>query len=752
MFIDYNIQKFLIYTDASILDTIKKIDEVKGRIKFVLNSKNECVGSISNGDILRWLKNHSNPNLDSSVAVLANNNFKFVFENTDSTILEKLLKDYLFIPILNNNKKLIGVAQRTASIEGFKIGNTRISNNSPCFVIAEIGNNHNGCPERAKKLIDKSIDAGADCVKFQMRQMGQIYQIDSNFDSSSYLSENLGTEYTKDLLLKNQLPNDTLFHLFDYCKQAGIIPLCTPWDLTSLRLLDDYGMDAFKFSSADLTNHPLILAGVKTKKPLLISTGMSFEDEIKSLVNLLNKHGATYSLLHCNSTYPSPFESINLNYLNHLKEFTNFPVGYSGHERGINVSIAATALGAKIIERHITTDKNLEGPDHQVSLLPTEFKSLVDGIREVEQSLGNSNIRQIGQGEMMNRTNLAKSIFVVSEIRKGEIISEEKTTIKSPGHGLQPCYINRLIGKAAKRDILAGECFYPSDLSEDFIQPKDFKFSRPWGIPVRFHDHSLLTKYISPDFVEFHLSYRDLELDFKSLLSCNGVLDFIVHCPELFEDDHILDLTAKSDAYRSRSIQELAKVIKLTREMKDFFSLKHSIRIVVNVGGFSINQFMTENDKTACYDRLENSLKNIDLSGVELLIQTMPPFPWHFGGQRFHNLFVHSDEIVHFCMKNGVKICLDTSHSKLACSYSKTSFFKFCEKVAPFASHLHIADSSGNDGEGLQIEEGDIDFKSLSETLRIHCPNASFIPEIWQGHENNGEGFWKALLRLEKFL
>ncbi len=186
--------------------------------------------------------------------------------------------------------------------------------------------------------------------------------------------------------------------------------------------------------------------------------------------------------------------------------------------------------------------------------------------------------------------------------------------------------------------------------------------------------------------------------------------------------------------------------------MKEYFGLKNDIRIIVNVGGFSKNQFLDSNTKSLLYSRLENSLDQIDTSGVQLLPQTMPPFPWHFGGQSFHNLFVLHEEIVNFCEQRGMSICLDVSHSKLACTYSNTSFYRFCEAVAPYTSHIHIADSKGNNEEGLQINEGEIDFNFLSKTLNSLCPKASFIPEVWQGHENNGEGFWKALERLENSL
>lgn len=752
MYVDYNIDDFIIDYETSLLSTLRKISDVKGRIKFVLNSNNECVGSITNGDIIRWLLNHPSPDLNVFIKELANKNFRFVSENYQRNELEQLLENFLFIPVLDSKRRVVAVAQRGFPTKGFKIGKNTVGEKAPCLVIAEIGNNHNGNISEAKKLVEKSIEAGADCVKFQMRQMDELY---CNSDSSvthNLRKDNLATEYTKDLLSKVQLKNDELFEIFDFCKSVGVTPLCTPWDKVSLKLLNDYGLEALKFASADLTNHPLILEGINTKKPLIISTGMSCEQEIIAVVDILKSFGSSFCLLHCNSTYPAPFESLNLNYITRLKELTDCPVGYSGHERGINSTLAAVAIGAKIVERHITSDKNQEGSDHQASLLPNEFRSLVTGIREIEQSLGKSIGREIGQGEMLNRANLSKSVFTNCVIRKGEIITKENLSIKSPGMGLQPCYISDLVGRVAKREISAGDCFYNSDLEEEIVGPRDFQFSRPWGIPVRFHDVLDLTNETQPNFVEFHLSYRDLEIDFKSILEPESISNFLIHCPELFSEDHLLDLSSRNDDYRNRSIAELNKVIDLTRNMKEYFGLKNDIRIIVNVGGFSKNQFLDSNTKSLLYSRLENSLDQIDTSGVQLLPQTMPPFPWHFGGQSFHNLFVLHEEIVNFCEQRGMSICLDVSHSKLACTYSNTSFYRFCEAVAPYTSHIHIADSKGNNEEGLQINEGEIDFNFLSKTLNSLCPKASFIPEVWQGHENNGEGFWKALERLENSL
>ena len=227
-------------------------------------------------------------------------------------------------------------------------------------------------------------------------------------------------------------------------------------------------------------------------------------------------------------------------------------------------------------------------------------------------------------------------------------------------------------------------------------------------------------------------------------------LGYTVHAPELFFGDHILDLCSNDENYRQHSIKELQRVVDLTRKLNRFFPSEKVPMIIANVGGSSQDSFFNKKEKHKSYENLLHSLDSIDSKGVEIIPQTMPPFPWHFGGQRFHNLFVSPDEILSFCNENKYRVCLDISHSFLACNHHGWSFRNFIEKVGPLTAHLHISDSRGVDDEGLQIGKGDIDFPALAEWMLQFVPNIGFIPEIWQGHKNNGEGFWIALERLEK--
>ena len=747
MLIDRNLSKYIVFSEDSILNALKKISDNKSRIIFSVTESGVLEGVLTDGDLRRWLVEQNTIDLNQAVSHISNKRFKYAsFEEDPEKINSYFSEQIEFIPLLDDNDRLVAIAGKRPN--EIKIGDFIINNESPTFIIAEIGNNHNGSLDLAKKLIDQAIAAGANCAKFQLRSLKSLYHNAGNADDAS---EDLGSQYTLDLLSRFQLSDEEMLQAFDYCKQKGILPLCTPWDLDSLNILENYGMVGYKVASADLTNHELLKALAKTGKPLICSTGMSTEAEISESVKLLQKLGAMYVLLHCNSTYPAPFKDVNLNYINRLKELGDCPVGYSGHERGINIAIAAVSKGAKVIEKHFTLDKSMEGNDHKVSLLPEEFKSMVEGVRQVEEALGTASERQLSQGELMNRETLAKSLIINCDLQPGEVITEAMIEVKSPGKGLQPNRRKELIGKKAKRPLKIGDFFFASDLEEAQITAKNYKFNRPWGLPVRYHDFTKLLIKSNPDLLEFHLSYKDLEQDIKQYFDNTYDLDFVVHSPELFAGDHVLDLCSLDEDYRNHSIQELQRVIDITRQLKPYFKKASRPLIVTNIGGFTLDEPLPINQRQKYYELLLDSLYKLDQEGVEIIPQTMPPFPWHFGGQRYHNLFVAPQDIAEFCSQHNYRICLDISHSKLACNHHNFSFKEFVEKVGFYTAHLHIADAEGLDGEGLQIENGDIDFPALAEDLKKTAPNASFIPEIWQGHKNEGEGFWLALERLEIF-
>ena len=745
MLIIKSIKKFIVFKEDTVLEALRKIEENVHGVVFVLDYSGVLEGIATDGDIRRWLTLNKNFKISDPISDVMNKKFVAHLVDDEPLVISDTFSGHIkVIPLLNKSGRLISIA--TSKYIGMQIGKFVISDQSPCFIIAEIGNNHNGDIKLAKKLVNLAIEAGADCVKFQMRNLEKLYK---NNGSPNDKSADLGTQYTLDLLSRFQLSNNELLEIFDYCKSKDQVPLCTPWDLDSLEVLENYGMEAYKVSSADLTNTELLEALVKTGKPLICSTGMSKESEIKRAVSFLQSQSAQYVLLHCNSTYPTPNSDVNLRYLPRLQALASVPVGYSGHERGFIAPLIAVGLGAKVIEKHFTIDKEMEGNDHKVSLLPSEFREMVDQIRLTEEFMGDGGERSISQGESMNREILAKSLIINQNLSKGMMITRDMVEVKSPGQGLQPYYLPKLLGTKANRDFEKGDFFFESDINETTIQPRNYLFQRPFGIPVRYHDYQKLISQTNVDFIEFHLSYKDLEENIVELFDKKYEIGFAIHCPELFSGDHILNLCSENKQYREHSIAELQKVVDVTQTLKNYFPNEDRPKIVINVGGFSKSSFLSKSKVLKMYDKVAEALDRIDSNGIELIIQTMPPFPWHFGGQSYHNLFINPDEIAQFCIKNGYRICLDVSHSQMACNYYNWSLKDFISKIWKYCAYLHIVDAVNVDGEGVQIGEGDVDFVQLSESLNSLMPNTKFIPEIWQGHKQNGTGFWKALEFLE---
>lgn len=738
-----NLIPFVVLADDPIKYALTKIERNKHKLVYVVDQKNHLMGCLADGDFRRWSLSQSQIDLSTPVIEACNSNCHREQVDIPQQDLKRIITGrYASIPLVDNAGHLVAIAQNTTKF--ITIGNRRISAEDPAYIIAEIGNNHQGDIELAKHLVDVAVKANIDCVKFQMRTMDALYR-DDRFEK-----EDLGTQYTIDLLKKYQLSDQQMYEVFDYCTSQGITPLCTPWDLKSLDKLEHYGMKAYKVASADFTNYPLLEAIAATGKPMFCSTGMSSDDEIRQTVEHLERQKAQFILLHCNSTYPTPFKDVNLAYLPKLSNLSGWVVGYSGHERGWSIPLAAVALGAKVIEKHITTDVTLEGNDHKVSLLPEEFAKMSKEIRHIEEAQGEVNYsRVVTQGEMINREALAKSLIAKEYIPLGCVIQTHMVGVMSPGQGIQPNRLHELIGKVSNREISSGDFFYDSDINGLSQKKSHYEFTRPYGVPVRYHDFNELCSDVKLDFVEFHLSYNDLSIDPQQYISEPAAVGLAVHAPELFTNDHLLDLASFDNEYRKQSIQELELVIQHSRMLKAYFPSTPEPVLVVNVGGWSVDDFLPVEEVKRKYDLVADAFSQIDCSGVIVAIQTMPPFPWHFGGQSHHNLFVDAQQILDFCQRTGIKICLDISHSMMACNYYEKNLYEFITTVAPYVVHLHIVDALGVDGEGVVLGKGDVDFVRLGTALAKYVKDVQFIPEVWQGHKNSGEGFWQALDYLE---
>ena len=323
------------------------------------------------------------------------------------------------------------------------------------YIIAEAGVNHNGSFELACKLVDEAKKAGVDCIKFQTFKSENL--VSGNAQKAEYQKNTTGEGSQIDMLKKLELSYDEFVELKKYCDEKKICFLSTPFDMESIDFLDSIDMPFWKIPSGEVTNLPYLTALAKTGKPIVMSTGMCEIEEIAAAMTVLKENGVkSIKLLHCNTEYPTPFEDVNLLAMNEMKEVFGVEVGYSDHTKGIEVPIAAVALGATIIEKHFTLDRNMEGPDHKASLEPDELAAMVSSIRHIEKSLGTGE-KKPSESEKKNITIARKSIVAKTDIKKGDIFSEENITVKRPGNGISPMKWNEVIGQEAGRDFQKDE-------------------------------------------------------------------------------------------------------------------------------------------------------------------------------------------------------------------------------------------------------------------------------------------------------
>jgi len=626
-----------------------------------------------------------------------------------------------------------------------QIGNQTIGDHHPCYIIAEIGVNHNGLLDLAIELIDVAVDSGADAVKFQKRKLENLYP-KKYLDNANAGEKTL--RYLLPILQRVELPESAYHTLVNYCRQKHITFLCSAFDPESADFLDALGVPAYKLASADLTNLPLIDHLIRKNKPLILSTGMSRWEEVEYTVRFLQERQAQFALLHCNSTYPAAFEDINLRFMDRLRCF-GVPVGYSGHERGIAVSTVAAALGASIIERHITLDRTMDGPDHAASLEPQGFKKMVGDIRQTALAMGTGEEKFFSRGELLNREVLGKSLVAARRIEPGELIDTEKIAVKGPALGLSPQHYTELLGRSAERVIEVDEPFLEKDLGRKVSLDLNHILPMDYGFTVRFRDFEELLVH-QPKMLAFHFTDEDLNetypgRDFgeKSAMP----LKLVVHAPEFWERT-LVDLCSQDENQRRGSVALIQKSINLTLGMANYFV--GVPKVIVHTGGMSMDHPIKET--RILYDNLARSVAEIDHSGVEMLLENLPPHPWYFGGQWLTNNFMDAYEIRDFITSVGLnKFCFDTSHSKLYCNWAHVDFYEQVQVLLPYIRHLHIADGSGLDGEGLQVGEGNIDWVRFFQVIRSGQPggyNGTMIPEIWRGHQRGGEGFLIAIQRL----
>ena len=329
---------------------------------------------------------------------------------------------------------------------------------SHTLIIAEAGVNHNGSLEMAMQLIEKAAEAGVDYVKFQTFKSEKL--VSRHATKAEYQKANTdGEDSQLKMLQQLELSPDDHLQLIEHCNHCGIKFLSTAFDLDSIDFLDSLNLDLWKIPSGEITNLPYLRRIAQKGSRVIMSTGMCEPKDIEAALNVLTNNGTSLeniTLLHCNTEYPTPWGDVNLRAMHDIAKRFNVSVGYSDHTKGIEVPIAAVALGATVIEKHFTLDNNLPGPDHKASLEPQQLKAMVDAIRHIEQALGNG-VKQISESERKNIAIARKSIVAASEIKKGELFTEENLTVKRPGGGISPMKWDEVIGTTATRNYQPDE-------------------------------------------------------------------------------------------------------------------------------------------------------------------------------------------------------------------------------------------------------------------------------------------------------
>lgn len=323
------------------------------------------------------------------------------------------------------------------------------------LIIAEVGVNHNGSLLLAQKLVDKAIEAGVDIIKFQTFKSERL--VSKTAKQAEYQQRNIGKKDEGQLAMLKKLELSQQDHeiLIDYCNQKGICFFSTAFDMDSIEYLHSLNLGMWKIPSGEITNYPYLRKIAQYQEPVIISTGMCELSDIESAVKVLLEFGVRQeqiTILHCNTEYPTPFEDVNLKAMLEIGDKFGVQIGYSDHTKGIEVPIAAVALGATVIEKHFTLDRNMNGPDHKASLEPEELKAMVRAIRNIEQALGTGH-KTISESERKNIEIARKSIVAACPIKVGELLTEDNLSVKRPGNGISPMLWNEVVGTKAIKDF-----------------------------------------------------------------------------------------------------------------------------------------------------------------------------------------------------------------------------------------------------------------------------------------------------------
>jgi sialic acid synthase SpsE len=597
------------------------------------------------------------------------------------------------------------------------------------FLVAEIGINHNGQCKVAEELIQAAALSGAGGIKFQYRNLMNAYA-----DGP----KEIGDEILLKEITKNYLSPDEIMMLVEYANKLKIKTGISFFEESDL---DDFGkeisvFDFFKAPSVELTNTNLINRMLRLGKPVYLSLGCQSEYSIEHSFGSFESDN--WIAMHCVSNYPVSLHNAKLGYLRHMAKKWRRPFGYSSHDDNWEACLIAMVLGATVIERHITFDKQAQGLDHSTSSTPDEFSKMSLFAENFGLILSGDGPRVPNQGEMLNLQNLGRSYYAKSNIEPGEKITLSKLIFRSPRIGFGKIEMEQFIGSAPIVPIMAGAVVNHSAFIKTNGVPEaaiEYARSKTIGIPVRLHDIAAMENKFPVGAYEFHLSFGEV-LGTLAADQFNREHKFSIHLPDYINSTQLMD-PFSTDRMQAKDSQHI-----LERTVDFAMALQERTgRPVPIVGSFSV----VHNDLSQFYEQHAALLLSYQERGISILPQWLPPIAWYFGGSVKLNA-LNQERDVEYIQRYRLPICMDVCHLFMGDSLHHFGAQSIIESLRPYISHVHIADAKGIDGEGMHFGEGDpVNLPIIESIIGI---DGMKVIEVWQGHLDDGAGFGKALTSL----
>ena len=600
-------------------------------------------------------------------------------------------------------------------------------------VIAEIGINHDGDINKAKRLIQMSKDAGCEGVKFQYRNIANAYAKNAN---------EIGDEIVLTQIKRTYINAKQILNLRDYARKVGLkagISFFTIEDLSDFESLD-LAFDFYKIPSAELLNRVLITKILESKKDVFISVGMHNETEIEQVFKSISNY-PNWIPFHCVSNYPLADHNTNLGYIKYLQKKWNRNVGYSSHDENWENNIIALSLGALVIERHITESRFSEGLDHSSSSNFEEFKNLCRYAKNIDLIASGDAPRFANQGELINKQNLGRSFYAIRDIKSNEKLELKDFNYFSPQTGLSSSEIEPYLGTSLKQNLLTGQV-----LTREHVNSKQTVVSESAlrsaellkvSLPVRLSDYMLIRKKLPVKSYEFHLSYKEVESNLINF-HVEKTDRFSVHLPDYINSSTLIDPFSKVSRIKDLSRESIIKVLEFSKKLA--IETNSIVPIVMSFAGIGMS-------RNEYYQNISILFKEFFSPTAPLTLQWLPPYAWYFGGSIKLEVMNNKDD-VNWIKESEIPITLDVSHLILSQNAFGLIPAEVIEAIRKNIVHWHISDASGLDGEGKPFGSSTSENTRLIST--ILGEKEMKVVEVWQAHLNDFEGFKIAINKIHE--